>query len=138
MADYKAIQFTATIHHKSIKDPSLTYDDTKEVRYCIVSTKTGEVLDDAQGYGYTTEQKAYAGYIFKQKNDLKKIKQKKHIKQWMEEHKSFVNKMNRVALKLDASTNNVFDAPLVEKMLSDYKLKPDFTAKELLEVWRQN
>ena len=33
-----------------------------DTRWVIVDSKTGKVLDDAQGYGYRTEQKAYAGY----------------------------------------------------------------------------
>lgn len=43
--DYKAVSYTSTVHRK-------------ETRYKIVSVVTGEVLDDAQGYGYKTAQKA--------------------------------------------------------------------------------
>lgn len=31
--------------------------------YIIVDTETGEILDDAQGYGYKTVKKAYAAYF---------------------------------------------------------------------------
>lgn len=37
-------------------------------RYVIVD-KNNKVLDDSKGNGYTTKQKAYRGYSFKQKNN---------------------------------------------------------------------
>lgn len=47
---------------KAIRSESLSkpYD----YRYVIVDIDTGEILDDAQGYGYRTAQKAYAGYNY--------------------------------------------------------------------------
>lgn len=38
-----------------------------ETRWVIVSTETGKVLDDAQGYGYRSAQNAYRGYGYKSK-----------------------------------------------------------------------
>ena len=34
-------------------------------RYVIVNTETGELLDDCSGYGYKSEEKAWAGYKYK-------------------------------------------------------------------------
>lgn len=48
-----------------------------EIRYCIVSTATGEVLDDAQGYGYKTAQKAHAAYTHKKRKRVANGKQEK-------------------------------------------------------------
>ena len=31
-------------------------------RYVIIDKETGEILDDANGYGYKSKQKAYAAY----------------------------------------------------------------------------
>ena len=36
-------------------------------RYCIIDVSTGEIVDDAEGYGYRSEQKAYAGFRFRSK-----------------------------------------------------------------------
>ncbi|MCD8083215.1 MAG: hypothetical protein LUE86_06880 [Clostridiales bacterium] len=36
-----------------------------EPRYVLVDAKTGEVLDDAQGYGYKSVEKAHAAYAYK-------------------------------------------------------------------------
>ena len=64
---YKAIPFKVTTHHDEVvnnDDPWESHPayDTTETRFCIVDANTGEMLDDAQGYGYKTAQKAYAGY----------------------------------------------------------------------------
>lgn len=116
--------------------------DTFEMRYCIVSTDTGEVLDDAQGYGYKTAQKAYSAYAYKTRDkskDKKKQEKKRHIQQWMKEHKSFVKAMDDTAFEIAKGTwgyNDKFDASLVKEMLSNFELEPDFTASELLKAWR--
>lgn len=41
-------------------------------RYVMMDTETGEILDDAQGYGYKTPQKAYAAYNYKHGGGKKK------------------------------------------------------------------
>ena len=72
--NYKAVPYKTT---KTTKDEYEEYSTT-EIRYHIVSVDTGEVLDDAQGYGYKTAQKAYVGYSYKNRDKSKdKAKQKK-------------------------------------------------------------
>ena len=145
--NYKAIQYKVAIHHKAIVDKNKPWNntpayDTYEMRFCIVSTDTGEILDDAQGYGYKTAQKAYAAYGYKTRDktkDKEKQAKKKHIQQWMKEHKSFVKAMNETAFEIAKGTwspDDKFDAALVKEMLSNFELEPDFTANELLKVWR--
>lgn len=71
--------------------------------------------------------------------DKKKQEKKRHIQQWMKEHKSFVKAMDDTAFEIAKGTwgpNDKFDASLVKEMLSNFKLKPDFTASELLKAWR--
>lgn len=34
-------------------------------RYVMIDTRTGEILDDAQGYGYKTIKKAFAAFCYK-------------------------------------------------------------------------
>ena len=36
-----------------------------DIRYIIVDETTGEIIDDAQGYGYKTKQKAHSAYNYK-------------------------------------------------------------------------
>lgn len=60
---YKAIPFKVITHHDEVVDNNEPWEnhpayDTTETRFCIVDANTGEMLDDAQGYGYKTAQKA--------------------------------------------------------------------------------
>lgn len=145
--DYKAVQYKVTTHHEEIIDKDEPWNntpayDTFEMRYCIVSTETGEVLDDAQCYGYKTAQKAYSAYAYKTRDkskDKEKAAMKKYIQQWMKEHKSFVKAMDETAFEIAKGSwepDDKFDAVLVKEMLSNFELEPDFSANELLKVWR--
>ena len=92
------------------------------MRYCIVSTDTGEVLDDAQGYGYKTAQKAYVAFAYKNRDkskDKEHLARKRHIEQWMEQNKSFVKLMDSCAFEIAKGTmapNDKFDAKFVRKL----------------------
>ena len=75
---------------KAIRSESLSkpYD----YRYVVVDLETGEILDDAQGYGYRTAPKAYAGYNYKimpKSEKAKKAARERHMQKWMSEHKAF-------------------------------------------------
>ena len=65
-------------------------------RYVIIDTESGEVLDDAQGYGYRTPQKAYAGYGWKSRSESAKEKERK-VKAWMGKNKRIVNQIDDAA-----------------------------------------
>jgi len=42
----------------------------------MIDTRTGEILDDAQGYGYKTIKKAFAAFCYKQHNSKSDAKKK--------------------------------------------------------------
>ena len=145
---YKAVPYKITTHHEAVVDKDEPWNnvpayDTSETRFCIVSTDTGEILDDAQGYGYKTAQKAYSAYVYKTRDkskDKDKIAKKRHIQQWMKEHKSFVEAMDDTAIEIAKGTwgpDDKFDAKQVKEMLNKFDLEPDFTAGELLKVWQK-
>lgn len=144
---YKAIQYKVTTHHDAVVDKEEPWNnspayDTFEMRYCIVSTDTGEVLDDAQGYGYKTAQKAYAAFAYKNRDkskDKEHLARKRHIEQWMKQNKSFVKLMDSYAFEIAKGTmapDDKFDAKFVRNLLREESLEPDFTAGELFKVWR--
>ena len=106
-------------------------------RYVVVDKDTGEVLDDAQGYGYRSVQKAYAAYNYKNRDkskDAEKRAKKRHILKWLSEHKEFDGLMEAVAFDC-LKCGEPFNAGLVKEMLKENNLKPDFTAGELLKAW---
>lgn len=122
------------------------YSTTKdyEKRYRIVSTETGEILDDAQGYGYKTAKKAYAAYSYKHRDrskDMERAAKEKKIEKWMKENKSFINLMDRIAFDIAKGSmgpDDKMDAKLVRQLLKEQNLHPDFTAADLLRVWRKS
>lgn len=115
-----------------------------EKRFVVVDKNTGEILDDAQGYGYKTVPKAYATYAYKTRDkskDKEKAAKQKQIKQWMKEHKDFVKMMDIVAFEIVKGSwgeEEKFDAKFVKKMLAEHNLKPNFTAGDLLKVWKSS
>ena len=147
-SSYKAVSYKVTTHHDAVVDKDAPWNnepayDTSEIRFRIISTDTGEILDDAQGYGYKTAQKAYSAYAYKTRDkskDKEKLAKKKHIQKWMKEHKAFVRAMDDTAFEIAKGTwgpDDKFDAKQVKRMLNDFQLEPDFTAGELLRVWHE-
>ena len=57
-----------------------------KIRYRIVSTATGKVLDDAHGYGYKTARKAHAAYTYKKRKQVANGKQEKSYYQRSGKH----------------------------------------------------
>ena len=123
-SSYKALQYKVCIHHDAVFDKNEPWNncpayDTTEFRYRIVSSETGEVLDDAQGYGYKTAQKAYAAYAFKNRDrskDKEKQKKKKLIIKWIKEHNSFINLLKEVEFEIAKGSwgpEDKFNASLV-------------------------
>ena len=103
-------------------------------RYIIIDAETGEIIDDAQGYGFKSPQKAYACYYHRQTyGDWEK--RKESIMAWMKEHKELENMV--VAEQIEClQDGEQFTARNVERLFKEFELKPDFTAKEFLRAWR--
>lgn len=115
----------------------------RDKRYVVIDKTTQEVLDDAQGYGYRSPQKAYAAYAYKHRDkskDKEKAAKTKRILVWMKEHKDFVKLMDQIAFEIEKGSwgpDNKFDTKLVKQLLKESDLEPDFSAAELIRVWRK-
>lgn len=116
----------------------------RDKRYVVIDKNTQEVLDDAQGYGYRSPQKAYAAYAYKHRDkskDKEKAAKAKKIRSWMKEHKDFVKLMDQIAFEIAKGSwgpDDKFDAKLVKQLLKESDLEPDFTAAELIRVWQRS
>lgn len=114
-----------------------------ESRFVVINKDTGKVLDDAQGYGYKTPQKAHAAWAYKTRDkskDAKKMARRKHIQKWLKEHNDFMEAMDIYALEIAKGSlgeDAKFDAKFVKEMLEQSHVEVDFTASELLQVWRK-
>lgn len=107
-------------------------------RYIVVDKDTGEILDDAQGWGYKSVQKAYAAYSYKTRDkskDSEKRAKKRHILSWLKEHKDFAGLMEAAAFD-SVKCGDPFNAATVKQLLKENNLAPDFTAGDLLRAWK--
>lgn len=60
-------------------DPGSPYDSTySETRWRLVDETTGEIVDDAQGYGYKSAQGAHRAHGFKAAHPSKKKRNNVH------------------------------------------------------------
>lgn len=123
--------------------PGETFGAQWNSRYVVIDAETNAILDDAQGYGYKTVQKAHAAYAYKKRDkskDAEKQAKKEKIKEWMRSHKRFVRSMDQCAFEIAKGSwgpDDRFDTKLVKELLEQYDLHPDFSAYELLQVWRK-
>ena len=105
-----------------------------EPRYVIVDEKTGEILDDANGYGYKTVQAAHKGWTYKSKPKEEKDKQNKQhliVMNWIKENKKVVNGLEDLyfyAFKDGIEVANKDVEEVIEK-------HNEFTTKQFLYVY---
>ena len=97
-----------------------------------------------KGYGYRSIQKAYAAFAYKTRDrskDQEKKQKTAKIKAWLKEHKSFARAMEEYAFEIEFKRSwepdDHFDAAFVEEMLQDFDYEVDFTATDLLRVWKK-
>ena len=70
--------------------PKQISEKGEEERYILVNKETGEIVEDANGYGFKSVQKAYACFYYKNRTpeEAKTYKEKqKLIEKFMEKHK---------------------------------------------------
>ena len=103
--------------------------------YVIVDEETGEILDDANGYGYKTGQAAHKGWAYKSKPREEKDKiNKQHliIINWIKENKKIVSRLEDLyfyAFKDGVEVTNKD----VEDVIGKHE---DFTTKQFLYVYK--
>ena len=118
---------------------SKTLSSKYEKRYIIVDIETDKVLDDAQGYGYKSVRNAYAAWAYKNRDkskDEERKAKKKHIQQWLKEHNDFTSQLEGIGWDIIKGCDGKIDTKLIKKLLKENNLEPDFTARDLLKVWR--
>jgi hypothetical protein len=125
--------------YKAVVDKKLSKRD--KTRWVIIDIETGEVLDDAQGYGYKSPQNAYRGYAYLTRDkskDAEKKEKEDHIRQWMRSHKGFVRALEEYAFEIYKGSwepDSKVDVNLIKFALKQYGYEIDFTPAELLHFW---
>lgn len=117
---------------------SSTLSKPNDPRYVIIDKETGEILDNAQGYGYRSAQKAYAAYGYKNRDNSKDSEiemRKKKIRDWLKNNKEFTDQLEIIAWDAALNGDSKLDAKCVSDLLKQMKLHPEFTPGEILKVW---
>lgn len=131
--EYEAVQFKPEGNRDDI------YDEFEPARYCIVNKETGEIVDDSQGYGYTTAQKAYAGFGFKGRHKnvkayaKKRKKRRNEIRKWVDRHRDFGDALEDEMFQRLKNGEQPCAPADVEALLSRFGLECPYPPAELLE-----
>lgn len=124
-----------------ILDTSLSTPYQK--RYIVIDKETGEVMDNAQSYGYKSIKNAYASYSYKTRDkskDKEKAGKTKQIQKWLDTHEDFTEALEVYAFEIAKGSwgpDAKLDAKLVKDLLKNSALETSFTASEILNVWRK-
>lgn len=113
-----------------------------DTRYICVSPETGEILDDAQGYGYKTIQKAHAAFAYKfrdKSKDAEKQELEGKIELWCNEHKNIVKNFDTVSFEIAKGSwgpDDVFDVKMMKEMLIDSGFKIEELPFKVKDLYR--
>lgn len=125
---------------KAMKSPSLFKGG--QDRFVLVDTETGEIVNNAQGYGYKTAAGAHRAWAYmhrdKSKDKEKKVKYKR-IRDWLKQHSEFTNLMEAELFDMakGAIPDQEFNAELFRSILDQCGLEIDFSVRDLMTVWKQ-
>lgn len=126
---------------KAIKSDSLS--SSYDTRFVIVNTETGEILDDAQGYGYRSAQKAYAAYTYKHRDkskDKQRKQEEKAIKKWWQDHKELSKDLEQIAFEIAKGSwgpDDKLDTKLLKTILKQENIESEYSPGKLLKVWKK-
>lgn len=125
---------------KIIKSEELSSDFNN--RFIIIDVHTSEILDDAQGYGYKTKQKAYAAFYYKKNNTKADTKRKKKLKivieNWLDKNEDFKDDIEYWVFQIVAKgcTDVVLNEETVGELLKKHNAElKSFSVKQLLEYF---
>lgn len=115
---------------KVIRDAKLSqpYDN----RYVIVDVNSGEIIDDAQGYGYKTMQKAYAAYAYARG---KKMSSSELAQRWLHNNALGIRCLSDLSDDLAGGRITVQEFKQEVNLLLPSKKKRGFTTNALIKEW---
>lgn len=125
---------------KIIKSEKLSSDFDN--RFIIIDIHTGEILDDAQEFGYKTKQKAYSAFCYKKNNNKSDIKKKKilekTIEKWLNKNIDFKDDIEYWMFQIIAKgcTDVVLNETTINDLLKSHNIElKSFSVKQLLEYY---
>ena len=106
-------------------------------RYVVVDEATGEIVDDAQGYGYKSAQNAHRAHAYKSMPPKKKRQRdaaKRQVQRWCAQHPEFMQHVEQSMFDAMKDGQNVTEAD-VRVILAEHGLELPFSVKDLMRHW---
>lgn len=118
-----------------VVSPSLS--EGYDRRDVVVDAATGEVIDDARGYGDKTAHNAHRARAYTSMSPQKKRRRdtvKKGVRRWWEKHSEFMADVER-AMLYAVKDGEEFTEADVAALLQDHCLQPPLAVTELMRHW---
>ncbi|WP_226360777.1 hypothetical protein [Pseudonocardia sp. ICBG1142] len=109
----------------------------RDLRYVVVDVATGDVIDDAQGYGYKSVHDAYRAHGCKSvppKRDNRRDVVKRVVKAWCAAHPEFMADVERMA-SCTVKDGEPLTQVGVERLLAEHGLELPFSVGVLMRHW---
>ena len=106
-------------------------------RYVVVDEATGEIVDDAAGYGYKSAQNAHRAHAYTSMPPKKKRQRdaaKRQVQRWCAQHPEFMPHVEQSMFYAVKDGQNVTEAD-VRVILAEHGLELPFSVKDLMRHW---
>lgn len=114
---------------------SASLSSSYDKRYVVVDEATGEVLDDAQGYGYKSAQNAHRAYSYKSLPPKKKRRReavKRQVERWCAGHEEFMQHIEQAMFYALKDGQSVTEED-VREIVAEHGLELPFPVKDLMK-----
>ena len=108
-----------------------------EKRYVVVDAATGDIVDDAQGYGYKTAQNAHRAHAYKSAPLQKKRQRdavKGRVRTWCTRHTELMEHAEQAMVYAMKEGETLTEAD-VSAIVNDHGVALPFTVNELMRHW---
>lgn len=115
---------------------SASLSSSYDKRYVVVDEATGEVLDDALGYGYKSRQNAHRAYSYKSMPPKKRQREavKQQVERWCAAHPDLMQHFEQAMFYAMKDGENITEAD-VREILAGQGVELPFPVKDLMKHW---
>lgn len=106
-------------------------------RYVVVDAATGEIVDDAQGYGYKSAQNAHRAHPYESMPPKKKRQRdaaKRQVQRWCAQHPEFMQHVEQSMFYAVKDDQNVTEVD-VRAILAEHGLELLLSVEDLVRHW---
>jgi hypothetical protein len=111
--------------------------DRFEKRYVVVDEATGDIVDDAQGYGYKAAQNAHRAHAYKSmppKKERQRDAAHRQVRRWCTAHPEFMQHVEQAMFYALKDGLNLIEGD-VRAMLDEHGVELPFSVKDLMRHW---